>query len=171
VRINAAFGGLVLSATSVVLSAAAPAHAQSFLATASGGVAVVKTLSNRDSARLIGGGAETLSGRLGLGAEVDYVYFPRTTRALDSERGTTSSPAVKMAAVTLKGSHYFGEYPAGRTRPFVSGGFSFLGGGAFGMLLAAGGVDVWTSRRSGIRLEARGQFPIMLAFRCGLVFR
>jgi len=48
---------------------------------------------------------------------------------------------------------------------------SVLGAGDFGMLLIAGGVDVWTSARTGIRLEVREQFPIMLAFRCGAVFR
>jgi len=171
VRINVALGGLVLTAIGVSLSNPAPVHAQSTLGTVSGGAALVKTLSNRDSAWLIGGSAELVTGRLGLGAEVDYVYFPESSKTLAGGRGTTSTPATGTSGVTVRASHYFGEHPAGRTRPFISGGVSVLGAGDFGMLLIAGGVDVWTSARTGIRLEVREQFPIMLAFRCGAVFR
>jgi hypothetical protein len=43
--------------------------------------------------------------------------------------------------------------------------------GEYGMILLSGGFDWWTSRRAGIRVEVRGQFPIMLGVRAGLVLR
>jgi hypothetical protein len=62
-----------------------------------------------------------------------------------------------MAAATLKGTYHFGQDTTrSHARPFVAGGVSLLfGEGTYGMLLL-GGYDWWTSRRAGIRFEARG---------------
>ena len=149
------------------------ANAQSSIMTASGGPALVKTLSHRDSAWQIGWGAERLNGSLGFGGDIDYVYFPPHTYALSGGHGTATEPSLNMAAATMKATYHFGQDGTrSRARPFVAGGVSFLfSEGEYGMLLLSGGFDWWTSRRAGIRVEVRGQFPIMLGVRAGLVLR
>jgi hypothetical protein len=165
VRITTTARGYLLATTGLLLACPAAAGAQSIVGTISGGPASVKTLSTHDFAWLIGGGAERRRKSFGLGGEIDYVHFPRMTRPREE-------PPLNMAALTVKGSHYFGAHSTGRARPFLSGGLSFLvGEGQYGMILLAGGVDVWTSSRAGIRLETRAQFPILFSVRCGIVFR
>lgn len=133
----------------------------------------MKTLSHRDSAWQIGWGAERLNGSLGFGGDIDYVYFPPHTYALSGGHGTATEPSLNMAAATMKATYHFGQDGTrSRARPFVAGGVSFLfSEGEYGMLLLSGGFDWWTSRRAGIRVEVRGQFPIMLGVRTGLVLR
>jgi hypothetical protein len=149
------------------------ANAQSAIMTASGGPALVKTLSHHDSAWQVGWGAERLTGSVGWGGDIDYVYFPPHTYALSEGHGTSSDPSLNMAAATLKATYHFGQDATRlRVRPFVAGGLSLLfSEGETGMILLAGGFDWWTSRRAGIRVEVRGQFPIMLGVRAGLVLR
>jgi hypothetical protein len=149
------------------------ASAQSAIMAATGGPALVKTLSNRDSAWQIGWGAERLNGAVGFGGDIDYVYFPPHTYAVGEGHGTYSEPSLNMAAATLKGTYHFGQNGTwSGVRPFVAGGVSFLfSEGEYGMILLSGGFDWWSSRRAGIRVEVRGQFPIMLGVRAGLVLR
>ena len=160
----------------IVIAIHAPtASAQSAIAAATGGPAVVKTLSHRDSAWQVGFGGERLNGPVGFGADIDYVYFPPDTYALGGGHGTGSEPSLNMAAATLKATYHFGQDGTrSGARPFMAGGLSLLfqgPEGEFGMILLSGGVDWWTSRRAGIRVEVRGQFPIMLGVRAGIVFR
>jgi hypothetical protein len=152
---------------------ASTANAQSPILTASGGPALVKTLSHRDSAWQVGFGAERLNGPVGFGADIDYAYFPPATYDLGDGHGTGSAPSLSMAVATLKATYHFGQ-DQGRLRPFMAGGLSLLfqrPEGEFGMILLSSGFDWWTSRRAGIRVEVRGQFPIMLGVRAGIVFR
>lgn len=169
---------LVRQSLCVLIAVAIPAstaNAQSANVTATGGPALVKTLSHRDSAWLVGFGAERLTGSVGIGADLDYVYFPSDTYALGGGHGTGSEPPLNMAAATLKGTYHFGQNgPRSGARPFMAGGLSLLfqgPEGEFGMILLSGGFDWWTTRRTGIRVEIRGQFPIMLGIRAGIVFR
>jgi hypothetical protein len=151
------------------------AMAQSAILSVTGGPALVRTLSHRDSAWQAGFGAERVNGSKAFGADIDYVYFPPNTYALGGGHGTGTEPSLNMAAATLKGIYHFGEDGGGsRVRPFVAGGLSLLfqgPEGEFGMILLSGGFDWWTSHRTGIRVELRGQFPIMLGVRAGIVFR
>ena len=75
--------------------------------------------------------------------------------------------------LSTNGSFFFGDTAVERrTRPYVSGGVSFLVDGMLvPMLHFAGGVDWWATRRVGLRTEVRTQFPFMWTFRSGLVFR
>ncbi len=127
--------------------------------TASGGPALGKALSDRDSASQIGWGAERLNGSLGFGGDIDYVYCPPHTYALSGGQGTATEPSLNMAAATMKTTYHFGHAGTrSRARPFVAGSVSFLfSEGEYGMILLSGGFDWWTSQRAGIRVEVRGQ--------------
>jgi len=169
-RIDRLAVGSTAPAVLVLVLSSATVHAQSPIVTVSAGPASVTNLSAGDLAWQFGGGAERPDWAFGFGGEIDFVYFPARTRTLEAGRGASRSPASSLPAFTLKGSHHFRVDR--RVRPFVSGGVTVLGGHAdFGTLLFAGGVDVWTGRRVGLRFEVREQFPIMTAFRCGVVFR
>ena len=151
----------------------APAEAQS-LGYVTGGPVVVRSLGNRESAWQLGGGAEKLFGSYGAGAGVDYVYFPEVATTFDMGRARASSPPLSTAAISVNGSFYPGRNQAGRrARPFVIGGVSYLYDAEvpLPMLHIGGGVDWWVSETAGLRFEVREQFPSMLVFRCGLVFR
>jgi hypothetical protein len=171
-------GRLVRQSVGVLIGIAihaSTANAQSAIAAATGGPALVKTLSHRDSAWLVGFCAERLNGSVGFGADLDYVYFPSHTYALGGGHKTGLERPLNMAAATLKGTYHFGQNGTrSGARPFMAGGLSLLfqgPEGEFGMILLSGGFDWWTSRRAGLRVEVRGQFPIMLGIRAGIVFR
>ena len=150
------------------------AEAQSAIGYVLGGPVVVRSLGNRESAWQLGGGGEKLFGSYGAGGGVDYVYFPEVATTFDMGRARASSPSLSTAAISVNGSFYPGRNLAGRgVRPFVIGGVSYLYDAEvpLPMLHIAGGVDWWVSETAGLRFEVREQFPSMLAFRCGFVFR
>ncbi len=167
--------GLIAAA----LVSTSPASAQPAIAYASAGPALVSNIGNHDVAVQAGGGAEVLSGPVGFGGGVDYVYFPLAERTFNG-RVTASSPPAHALMPHAQVTYHFGEpnglqgYDgAGRVRPFVSGGFSFLTGSGeiWPLLQVSGGVDWWTSRRAGLRVDVREQWGGMLAVRAGIVVR
>lgn len=167
--------GLVLAA---VVSATS-ASAQPAIAYASAGPALVSGIGNHDIAIQAGGGAEVLSGSIGFGGGLDYVYFPLAERMFNG-RVTASSPAAHALMPHAQVTYHFGEPnvlqgydDVRRVRPFVSGGFSFLTGGGemWPLLHVTGGVDWWTTRRAGLRVEVREQWGGMLTVRGGIVLR
>ena len=152
--------------------APAPIRAQ-VIASVTGGPALVRSVGNRESAWQLGGGVEAVGAVYGFGGEVHYVYFPEVTRTFEG-RVVSSSPAVSTAALTAKGSYYFGgDAPGRRLRPFVTGGLSYLFDDELPLIMVhvGGGVDWWTTRRAGIRLEIREQFASILSFRAGVIFQ
>ena len=82
-------------------------------------------------------------------------------------------PEATVGSLNLFGSYYFGEgAPNRRMQPFVNGGITFLfSPEAPPSLTVGGGVDVWTTSRVGLRVEARGMLAGWVTFRCGVVFR
>jgi hypothetical protein len=150
------------------------AEAQSALGYLSGGPALVRSLGNRESAWQLGAGGEKLFGSFGAGGGVDYVYFPEVTKVFNMGRVQASSPPLSTAAISVNGSFYPGRSVPNRSaRPFIIAGVSYLldDEAPLPMLHIAAGFDWWASRRAGLRFEVREQFPSMLAFRCGVVFR
>jgi len=164
---------LVFGAFVVVAGCPWKVSAQSAILNATGGPALVKTLSDRDAAWQLGGGAERLNGPVGFGADIDWVHFPAETKVSPAGPYTYRQPSLNMALATLKGTYHFGNDGNGRSvRPFGAAGLSLMvGESTYGMILLAGGIDWWTRQRAGIRVEVRGQFPIMLGVRVGVVFR
>jgi hypothetical protein len=162
------FGGVIIAAGSPW-----KVSAQSAILNATGGPALVKTLSDRDAAWQLGGGAERLNGAVGFGGDIDWVHFPADTKVSPAGPYTYRQPSLNMAVATLKGTYHFGEDRSRRSvSPFGAAGLSLMAGeNTYGMVLLAGGLDWWSSQHAGIRLEVRGQFPIMLGVRVGMVFR
>jgi hypothetical protein len=169
---RSSLGGTVLVALIVAASPAA-VRAQSSIAHVTGGPVLLSSVGNRDYAWQLGGGVEMLSGPLGLGGGVDYVYFPEVRKTFAGGRGGSSSPAASAATAFVQGSYYFGDnVPERGKRPFVNGGVTFLFESiALPMLHVAGGIDWWTTERAGFRFEVREQYPWLLSFRAGVVFR
>ena len=164
-------GSFALLFLSCMLAGPLPAPAQSAIGQVSGGPVLVHSVGIRDYAWQVGGSAEALRGPFALGGGIDYVYFPEVTKIFPD--GGASSPAAGTIMLSTNGSFFFGDTAvARRTRPYVSGGVSFLVDGMLvPMLHFAGGVDWWATRRVGLRTEVRTQFPFMWTFRSGLVFR
>ena len=168
---------LWLFSTLVAAATAGVASAQTPVAYATAGPAIVTGLGHRELAWLGGGGAEAKIGPLAFGGDVDYAYFA----AIQRTRGAHSfeSPALSAVAASAHAAYYIGEpgvlvgrFNGPRTQPFVTAGLSFLvSGEVIPMLHVGGGVDWWATRRTGVRLEVREQLGALLAVRCGIVFR
>ena len=93
----------------------------------------------------LGGGVEArLRDRVGIGGELGYLSAADGTGGF----GTWSANA----------SYYFGN-PAGRLRPFGTGGYTmfFVSNGSASLWNAGGGVEYAVGRRMALRLEARDQ--------------
>ena len=158
----------------LVLAYPSSAHAQGALLYATGGPAAVWNIGHRDMSWHAGGGVEVLNGPLGLGGEVGYVYFPEVAKTFDGGRGVASSPAAGALALSAKATFHFGSRTVDRPiRPFVTAGLSvLLDEEVMPVLpLVSGGVDWWTTRRLGVRLEVETHWLSMLGVRVGLVFR
>ena len=114
-----------------------------------------------------------LNGPLGLGVGADFIHLLESTKTFDGGRGISSSPSFSAAAVSPVATFYSGgTILPRRIRPFFTAGLTFLlAKEVFGTLDFGGGVDWWAGRRRGLRLEVRAQYPAMLSFRAGVVFR
>ena len=125
-----------------------------------------------DSAWHIGIGGERLSGAVGIGAELGYVYLPPAEETFPG--GGAFSPGGGGATLSVNGSYHFGGRRTGTrsARPFVTGGITYVVG-AFLLPDFGGGLDWWVTRRAGLRFEVREQVIVspMLGFRGGVVFR
>jgi hypothetical protein len=151
----------------------ATARAQDALVFATGGPSAVWNIGLRDMAWQLGAGGEVLTGNIGWGGELAYVYFPAVTRSFEG-RTIASHPAASALSISATAAYHFDGAAGGRrTRPFVIGGAAAMIGDELTRVLLhlAGGVDVWTMRRTGLRFEVLGQFPSMLGVRAGIVFR
>ena len=112
----------------------------------------------------LGGGAEALIYRgLGIGAEIGVIG------ALQESRGG-------MGLFSVNGSYHFEQ--KGKISPFLTGGYSVVGGrGIRNLVNFGGGVNYWLREGKGIRLEFRDHFYMdgsgrqLLGFRIGFVFR
>jgi hypothetical protein len=173
-RLSASLWAGLIPALLLSLGQPPLAEAQSAVGYVSGGPALVRSLGNRESAWQLGAGGEKLFGSYGAGGGVDYVYFPEVTKVFDTGRVQASSPPLGTAAISVSGSFYPGRsVPDRPARPFIIAGVSYLldEEEPLPMLHIAAGLDWWAGRRAGLRFEVREQFPSMLAFRCGIVFR
>jgi hypothetical protein len=179
---SASPGRLALAAALALGISAGSASAQTTIAYASGGPALVQSIGGRDVAWQVGGGVEVQGAGAGFGGGLDYVYFPAYDRT--NSRGSQSAPALNAIAPFAQASYHFGAANAlrgfadrPRLQPFVSGGLTFLiasgrvGSETLPMLHVAGGVDWWATRNTALRVEVREQFAGMLSVRCGIVVR
>ena len=138
-----------------------------------GGPAWVQA-SIRDSAWHIGIGGERLSGAVGIGAELGYIYVPPAEETFPGGGGAFS-PGGGGATLSVNGSYHFGGRRTGTrsARPFMTGGVILILVYPFPSWNAGGGLDWWLTRRAGLRFEVREQVirSPMLGFRGGVVFR
>lgn len=157
-----------------VLAAINPStvQAQPLLGHVSGGPVFVQAIGNRDYAWQVGAGVEKGSGVLSVAAGADYVYFTEVHKIFDGGRGSSMMPAVGMPAITVNGSYYPNRAERDhRMQPFVVFGMMFVVAREAPPLPTVGfGVNWWTTRKAGFRIEVREELPIF-AIRCGVVFR
>ncbi len=137
----------------------------------SGGPMLVRGMGGHDFGWQLGGGGELGSGAVGLGGGVDYIYLTEVNKTYP-DGGSALSPAGGLPAVSLRVSGYPRRVKENlRAQPFVMAGISFLlEREAAPLLVAGGGLDWWTTRKTGLRVEAEMQ-NLSLAIRCGFVFR
>lgn len=159
-----------LALASVV--ATTPAHAQVAVGHVSAGPVALRNVGLRDIAWQAGGGGELLlNGPYSVGGDLDFMYFPAVETTFGGS-GHASAPATRAIAVSGRGAYYFDNHGARRVRPFAAGGLMYLADAEpIALLQVSGGADLWTSRRTGLRIEVRAALGGMLAFRAGLVFR
>jgi len=148
------------------------AHAQAGMGYVTGGPALVTGLGNHDFAWQVGTGAEWGAGVVGVGGGFDYIYFTEVNKTFDGGRGSSTSPAGGLPAFTVNASYYPTRAEGDRRiLPFVIYGATFPVAKEAPLLpFLAGGVDWWKTRKAGLRFEVQYQF-VLLAFRCGVVFR
>src|SRR5262245_64571125 len=92
-----------------LVACAAPerAAAQSTIGYITAGPAIVTGLGNRDSAFHFGGGGEVLTGQLGIGGTIGYIFFPEVNKTFAGGWGGSSSPAVGFVMLGFNGTYYF----------------------------------------------------------------
>jgi hypothetical protein len=115
------------------------------------------------------GGEKVWGDGIGWGGEAGLVILPGLRLPYLPESSTTYG-----AAFSLNYSYHLrGHCIGARGQPFVTGGVTGLwsDGGVGLSLNAGGGVDLWLTRHSGIRIEVRDQFPFFPGARAGIVFR
>ncbi len=121
-----------------------------------------------------GAGGETSATGMSLGADVDVLYAPSRYEAY--AYGASYAPTWTGLAVTVNVvNHAERTYGAG-LRPFIAGGLTTLRGSEeIAWLHAGGGVDRWTTPRSGVRIGVDAIFapvwPPILTARVSLLFR
>jgi len=171
-----------ISAGLIVLVAAAVTAPASEAQTHGGayftaGPAFVNGVGNHNSAWQMGGGGEVRGTDVGVGGALDYMYFPLARRT--SPPGHSESPAAGIFTLSLTASYHFFERQMNerKVQPFTMGGVTLmLSPEGLPLLALGGGVDWWTTRRTGVRFELRSYFggpgpPAMLGFRAGVVMR
>jgi len=165
-RINGArLGGVALLALLDVVGSPMPARAQGIGFVTAG--ASLANLPSYNTALQVGGGAEVLSGPLGIGGAIDYVYVREVTLTDSQSRGDHVAVLSGRATYNLGGIVI-----ARKKRPFVTGGMGFfLDEETLPMLDVGGGLDWWVKRRTGVRFEVQARLPVMVGVRFGLVFR
>lgn len=137
-----------------------------------GGPVLVRGMGSHDFAWQAGAGAELGTGPVGLGGGFEYIYLTEVKKTFDNGRGSASSPAAGVPAVSLRVAGYVGRAKHDRrVQPFVSGTITFpFAKETPPLLTAGGGVDWWATRKTGLRLEGGMQY-LSMTFRVGLVFR
>ena len=70
----------------------------------SGGPVLVRGMGSHDFAWQVGAGAELGTGAVGLGGGFDYIYFTEVNKTFDNGRGSASSPAAGLPALSLRAS-------------------------------------------------------------------
>ncbi len=112
----------------------------------------------------VGGGGEALIQRgLGIGAEIGAI-------------GSLQESGGGLGLFSVNGSYHFRRNK--KIAPFLTGGYSVVGGnGTRSLVNVGGGVNYWLRERVGIRLEFRDHFYLdgagrqLLGFRIGFAFR
>jgi hypothetical protein len=164
----------VVSLVMMAIGRPTTAHAQMITASISGGASYVTGIGYRDRAFQFGGGVEVGNGPVRLGGEVGTIHLPEKTTTFRGEYGYGSGtmPAASVGAFSFRASYYPVRVARNRLQPFVTGGLTvFPSSEGFFTLDGGGGVDWWSSRHAGLRVEAREQFGTFLSVRIGVVFR
>jgi len=170
--------GVGLLVGAMVMLPAARAGAQQVVGTVSGGASFVHSIGYRNHAFHFGGGVEVGSGPVRLGGEAGLVNLPAVSRTFydpvpGAIRGGGTMPEATVAAFSFRSSYYPVRFAQNRLQPFVTGGLTFYpdGEGSFATLDVGGGVDWWSTRHVGLRVEARDQYGSFFAVRAGVVLR
>jgi len=115
-----------------------------------------------------GGGEGRIYKGLGAGADIGYLFAPRSFKD-------------GIGLLSANGSYHFETSSSPRTVvPFVTGGYSLAFRSETANLYNfGGGIDYWFSQKTGVRLEARdhvwpgdgGPTGHIVSFRIGMLFR
>jgi hypothetical protein len=103
----------------------------------------------------------------GVGASLNILHHPGETL------GTYREPGVTALLGSVYTAYHWQHSPRQHLQPFATIGFMFAEG--IGALDASGGIDWWTGKRTGLRIEVQDAFVpginAAISLRGGLVFR